>query len=129
MGTLISLLVVSVIVLLVVAAIRRLFRWAFRRDRKRLQIDHNQLNDVADEVSKATRTAALISSAAAYSVAPTGIAALGAKIGLVSVPLIVVLAPKLGIIAAGALAVSCAISLYSKHRRRKETTTKLPPYP
>ncbi|MNR38336.1 hypothetical protein D3C85_1564300 [compost metagenome] len=123
MGTFISLLVFLVFALLVVAALRRLFRWAFRRDRKRLEIDHNQLNDVADEVAKATRTAALVSSAAAYSVAPTGIAALGAKIGLVSVPLIVVIAPKLGILAGGVLAVSSVISLYSKYRRRKETST------
>lgn len=123
MGVVITLLVFLVLAFFVVAALRRLFKWARGSNGKRAPIDHSQLNVVAEEAVKATRTAAIISSAAAYSLAPTGLAALGAKVGLVSVPIIVVLAPQLGILAGAAVVVAYAISLYSKHRRRKDSSS------
>lgn len=118
----VSLVVVIISVFFVLFAFGRLFKWLGKWRISR-RLDHTQLEEVADEISKATRAAALLGSAAAYSLAPTGIAALGVKIGLVSVPLIVLVAPKLGIVAAVALAASCIISLYAKHRRRKESSS------
>jgi hypothetical protein len=123
MGAVITLLVFLVLAFFVVAALRRLFKWAWGANGKRAPIYHSQLNVVAEEAVKATRTAAIISSAAAYSLAPTGFAALGAKIGLVSVPIIVVIAPQLGILAGAVVVVAYAISLYSKHRRRKDSSS------
>jgi len=123
MGAVITFLVFLVLAFFVVAALRRLFKWAWGANGKRAPIDHSQLNVVAEEAVKATRTAAIISSAAAYSLAPTGFAALGAKIGLVSVPIIVVIAPQLGILAGAVVVVAYAISLYSKHRRRKDSSS------
>jgi Na+-transporting methylmalonyl-CoA/oxaloacetate decarboxylase gamma subunit len=123
MGAVITLLVFLVLAFFVVAALRRLFKWAWGSNGKRAPIDHSQLNVVAEEAVKATRTAAIISSAAAYSLAPTGLAALGAKVGLVSVPIIVVLAPQLSILAGAVVVVAYAINLYSKHRRRKDSSS------
>ncbi|VVN20297.1 hypothetical protein PS645_04266 [Pseudomonas fluorescens] len=123
MGAVITLLVFLVLAFFVVAALRRLFKWARGSNGKRAPIDHSQLNVVAEEAVKATRTAAIISSAAAYSLAPTGLAALGAKVGLVSVPIIVVLAPQLGILAGAVVVIAYAISLYSKHRRGKDSSS------
>lgn len=123
MGAVITLLVFLVLAFFVVAALRRLFKWAWGAKGKRAPINHSQLNVVAEEAVKATRTAAIISSAAAYSLAPTGLAALGAKVGLVSVPIIVVLAPQLGILAGAVVVVAYAISLYSKHRQRKDSSS------
>ena len=50
--------------------------------------------------------------------APVGLLALGAALGLVSTPLIAKLVPVLAVFAVGAAAVSALAKLYAKSRRK-----------
>ncbi|WP_152220966.1 hypothetical protein [Pseudomonas sp. SCB32] len=118
MGTVISLGFAALFLYFAFGLLRRLFRWAFRRNGKPLRLDPTELNEAADEVGKTSRVLAFAGVAAANAAAPTGLAAIGAKIGLVSVPLIVVIAPHLGAAAGIIFVVCCAVSLYAKRKRR-----------
>ncbi len=81
---------------------------------------HREIADGADTVAKATKVAAGIAIAGAAVSAPTGLAAVGVALGMVSAPLVVTAAPFLASVAGVAITVSAGASLYSKFRSRKE---------
>jgi|JI6StandDraft_1071083.scaffolds.fasta_scaffold20695_2 hypothetical protein len=82
---------------------------------------HAKIADHADTIAKGTRVAAGVAVVGASVAAPTGVAAAGVWLGIVSAPLIVTAAPILVGIAGAALTVSAGASLYSKAQRSKST--------
>lgn len=122
MGTLISWLAVLAVLYFVYFIVRRIWRFLFGKKSTTAAL-HDQLADVAEDIAGASRIAAALSSAAAFFVAPVGLLAIGAALGLVPVPLIVRLVPFLLVFAAGAAALSALAKLYAKSRRKREKGT------
>lgn len=81
---------------------------------------HDELADVAEDVAGASKVVAALSAAAAWFLAPAGLLALGAAIGLVPTPLIAKLVPALAVFAVGATAFAALAKLYAKSRRKKK---------
>jgi hypothetical protein len=84
---------------------------------KLLQVANKNNEKVGEsirDVAKGNRVVAGLSALWAWIVAPTGLAAVGVKLGIVSPPLIVVIAPVLLAISGATLTMSAAVDLYSK---------------
>jgi len=76
-------------------------------------------HEVAEDVANASKVGAAVTALCASIVAPAGLAAVGAFFGLISIPLIVRVAPIVAAIALAAAALSAAMRLHSKRRRKK----------
>jgi membrane protein implicated in regulation of membrane protease activity len=103
----------------VFALLRRFYRWVLQRRGKPFVMEAGELNEAADEVAKTARVIAAGGFLASSMAAPTGLAALGLKIGIVAVPLVVWVAPHLAKIAGFVFILCCVVSLYAKRLRRK----------
>ena len=88
---------------------------------RRIDKKHREIADGADTVAKASKVAAGIAVAGAAVSAPTGLAAVGVALGVVSTPLVVTAAPILANVAGVAITISAGASLYSKFRSRMES--------
>jgi hypothetical protein len=77
------------------------------------------LADQADSVAKATLIAATAIKASAAVAAPTGFAALKVALGVAAAPLVVKLAPIFFAVLSAAVALSAAISLYAKSKKKQ----------
>lgn len=84
-----------------------------------LNRNHEKASESVRDAAKASKVAAALATFWAWLVAPTGLAAIGASVGIVSTHLIVVLAPVLLAFAGAALTVSTAFDLYSKWQKRR----------
>ena len=73
----------------------RVLKLLFGRRRSEAVL-HDELADVADDVAGASRVAAALSAALAWFLAPAGLLALGAAVGLVPTPLIAKLVASRG---------------------------------
>lgn len=82
-------------------------------------MDHEKLANRVENVSMATGVAAGIAAAGAAVAAPSGLAAVGVWLGIVSPPLIVTAAPILGTLATVTGTVSGATYFYAKWKRRQ----------
>ena len=119
MGKLLGWLAVLAVLYFVYFILKRI--WRFVRERKGAQVAlHDQLADVAEDIAGASRIAAALSSAAAFLLAPAGLLAIGAALGLVPVPFIVRLVPFLLVFAGAAAALSALAKLHAKSRRKRE---------
>jgi len=81
--------------------------------------NHVKVSESVRDGARASKVVAALAALWAWLVAPTGLAAIGASLGIVSTPLVVVLAPMLLAFAGAALTVSTALDLYSKWRTRR----------
>jgi hypothetical protein len=77
------------------------------------------LADQADTVAKATTVASAALSAGVAVATPTGLAAFKVWLGVAAAPLIVKLSPIFFTVLGAAAAVSAAITLYAKAKRKK----------
>lgn len=82
--------------------------------------NHAKVSESVRDTAKASKVIAAMGALWVWLVAPTGLAAIGASLGVVSTPLVVVLAPVLLAFAGAALTVSAALDLYSKWRSRRD---------
>ncbi|WP_310564237.1 hypothetical protein [Hydrogenophaga sp.] len=119
MGTLIGWLAIAAVLYFIYFVVKRISRFLLRRGKANTPL-HDELADAAEDIAAASRVAAALSSAAAFFIAPAGLLAIGAALGVVSVPLIVKLAPILIVFAVGAAALSAAAKLYAKSKRRRK---------
>jgi hypothetical protein len=123
MFTLIGWLAIAAVLYFIYFVVQRVFRFLFRflfHKGEASKPLHDELADATEDIAAASRVAAALSGAASFFLAPVGLLAVGAALGLVSVPLIVKLAPILMVFAAGAAALSAAAKLYAKSRRRRK---------
>lgn len=74
---------------------------------------HKYIHDVAEDVALASRVAAAIAAVSAYFLAPAGLLAI-----IVDPPLIVVIAPAIGVFAVGAYVAHALARLYDKKRKK-----------
>jgi len=81
--------------------------------------NHAKVSESVRDGARASKVVAALAALWAWLVAPTGLAAIGASLGIVSTPLVVALAPMLLAFAGAALTVSTALDLYSKWRTRR----------
>jgi hypothetical protein len=88
-----------------------------------LNRNHEKASESMRDAAKASRVVAALAALWAWLLAPTGLAAVGASLGIASTSLIVVLAPVLLAIAGAALTVSTALELYSKWRKRQSVSS------
>lgn len=84
-----------------------------------LNRNHAKVSESVRDAAKASKVVAALAGLWAWLVAPTGLAAAGASLGIVSTPLVVVLAPALLAFAGAAMTVSASLDLYSKWRTRR----------
>ncbi len=119
MGILIGWLAIAAVLYFIHFVVKRIFRFLFRRGEANTPL-HDELADAAEDIAAASRVAAALSSAAAFFLAPVGLLAIGAALGVVSVPLIVKLAPILIAFAVGSAALSAAAKLFAKSKRRRK---------
>lgn len=118
MRTFVGWLAVAGVLYFIYFVVKRVFRLLFRR-RDASKPVHDELADAAEDIAAAGRVAAVLSGAVVFFLAPAGLMAVGAAFGIVSVPLVVKLAPALIVFAAGAAALSAAAKLYAKSKRNK----------
>lgn len=119
MATFINWLAVAAILYFVYFVIKRVLRFICKAKHSETPL-HNQFADVAEDVAAASRVAAALSTAAAFFVAPAGLLAIGAALGIVPVPLIARLVPFLLAFAVGAAALSALAKLVAKSRRKNQ---------
>lgn len=89
--------------------IKRLFMLLSSKDK------HNDIPDVAEDIALASRVAVAIAAISVYFLAPAGLFAI-----FMSPPLIVVIAPAIGVFAVGAYVIYALAKLYDKNRKRKK---------
>ena len=82
--------------------------------------NHEKANDKVRDVARSTLIASKVAVLWAWLVAPTGLTAAAAAIGITSTPAIVVLAPFFLALTGAAFAVSAAMELFSKRQKRRE---------
>lgn len=112
MKSILSWMLVAALLFLSVYVVRRVAQLLSRPKPR-----HQMLEETTDTLSSAGRIAAAIGALGFWIAAPTGLAAIGANFGIVTVPLIVVLAPALGVIAITTGALAAGAKLYAKHQR------------
>lgn len=88
-------------------------------------MDHEKLANRVENVSMATGVVAGIAAAGATIAAPSGLAAMGVWLGIVSPPLIVTAAPILGTLATVTGTVSGATYFYAKWKRRQSRSNPI----
>lgn len=103
------LLALALVCLVALFIIKRLVALTTSKNKK------NDLHDVTEDIALASKVAAAIGGISLYFLAPAGIFAF-----LVAPPLIVAIAPALGIFAAGAYVVHALAKLYDKKRKKQE---------
>lgn len=81
--------------------------------------NHVKVSESVRDGAKASKVVAALAALWAWLLAPTGLVAIGASLGIVNTPLVVILAPILMAFAGAALTVSTALDLYSKWRTRR----------
>ena len=86
-----------------------------------LHRNHEKAGETTREAAQVSKVIATIGTFWAWLVAPSGVAAIGASLGIVSTPFIVVLAPLLVAFAASVWTISAIIDLYSKWLRRQRS--------
>ena len=86
-----------------------------------LHRNHEKARKSTHEAAQVSKVIATIGTFWAWLVAPSGVAAIGASLGIVSTPFIVVLAPLLVAFAASVWTISAIIDLYSKWLRRQRS--------
>jgi purine-cytosine permease-like protein len=102
------LLALALICLIGLFIIKRLFTLLTSKDK------HNDIHDVVEDVALASRVAAAIGAISVYFLAPAGLLAF-----LVSPPLVVAIAPAIGVFAVGAYVVHALVKLYDKKRKKQ----------
>lgn len=110
----------AVVAWAVLALLRRFYRWVVKRRGKAFAVEAGELSEAADEVAKTARVIAAGGFLASSMAAPSGVAALGVKLGIVAVPLMVWIAPHLAKTAGFIFILCCVASLYAKWLRRKD---------
>jgi hypothetical protein len=81
--------------------------------------NHVKVSESVRDGAKVSKVVAALAALWAWLLAPTGLVAIGASLGIVNTPLVVILAPMLMALAGAALTVSTALDLYSKWRTRR----------
>lgn len=105
MATAVSILLICAIALFIIT---RIFSLIFSRDKQ------NAIHDVAEDVALASRVAAAITAVSVYFLAPAGLLAVFTR-----PPLIVAIAPAVGVFAVGAYVVHALAKLYDKKRKKQ----------
>jgi hypothetical protein len=82
--------------------------------------NHAKASESARDTAKATVVVSKVAMFWAWLVAPSGLTAMAAAMGLASTPVIVVAAPILIAVSGATVAVASALELYSKRRREKQ---------
>jgi len=81
--------------------------------------NHEKATDTGRDVARGTIVVSKLAILWSWLVAPTGLTAIAAAIGITSTPVIVVVAPFIVAFSGAALAMSAALELYSKRQRKK----------
>jgi len=100
--------------------------FAINQHNRLITMDHKKLANRAENVSMATGVAAGIAAAGATIAAPTGLAAVGVWLGIVSPPLIVTAAPILAAVATVSGTISGAAYFYAKWKQHQLDANQLP---
>jgi len=118
MKTLLGWLALIAVISFAYFIVSRVIRFLFGIGRAKVPL-HDRLTDVTEDVAAASIVTAAIGAGAASFLAPTGLLAVGAALGFVSVPLIVQLVPYLLTFAFAVAAISALAKLFAKSRRRR----------
>lgn len=116
-----SLKTVALIVVAAVLLIPALAVWLallFREGVAWIAGNHEKATETARDVARGTIVVSKVAILWSWLVAPTGLTAIAAAIGITSTPVIVVIAPFIVAFSGAALAVSAALELYSKRQRK-----------
>ena len=103
-----QLLALAIVCLVTLFVLKRLLALIKSNNKK------NDLPDITEDIALASKVAAAIGAISIYFLAPAGILAF-----FVAPPLIVAIAPALGIFAAGAYVVHAIAKLYDKKRKKQ----------